>query len=67
MKKIKSFCGTKHPTKEQVKKYKRKTIQLINDDKSVYISKDLAYKLISYINPGVTESVEFRENINHFE
>ena len=42
-------------------------IQLINDDKSVYISKDLAYKLISYINPGVTEAVEFRENINHFE
>ena len=63
MKKIKSFCGTKHPTKEQLKKCKRKMIQLINDDKSVYISKDLAYKLISYINPGVTEAVEFRKNL----
>ena len=63
MKKIKSFCGTKHPTKEQVKKYKRKMIQLINDDKSVYISEGLAYKLISYINPGVTEAVEFRKNL----
>ena len=24
MKKIKRFCGIKHPTKEQVKKYKKK-------------------------------------------
>ena len=44
MKKFKSFCGTKYknPTKEQVKKYKRKMSQWINDNKSVYIREDLA-------------------------
>ena len=46
MKKIKSFSGAKHPTKEQVKKYKRKMSQWNDDDKSVYIHKDLAYKII---------------------
>ena len=63
MKKIKSFCKTKYPTKEQVKKYKRKMSQWINDDKSVYIREDLAYKLFCYINPGVIEVNEFRKNL----
>ena len=43
MKKIKNLCGTKYPTKEQLKKYKRKMSKWINDDKSVYICEDLAY------------------------
>ena len=34
MKKIKSYCGTKYPTKEQVKKYKRRMGKWINDNKS---------------------------------
>ena len=46
-----------------MKKYKIKTSQWINDDKSVYIREDLAYKLILYINPGVTEANEFRKNL----
>ena len=50
MKKIKSSCKTKHPTKEQVKKYKIKMSQWIDDDKSVYIRKDLAHRIIRYIN-----------------
>ena len=45
MKKINSFCKTKHPTKEQVKKYKRKMNQWIDDDKSVYLREDIVYKL----------------------
>ena len=45
MKKINSFCKTKHPTKEQVKKYKRKMNQWIDEDKSVYLREDLVYKL----------------------
>ena len=61
MKKIKSFCSTNHSTKEQVKKYKRKMSQWINEDKSVYICEDLAYKLIRYINLGVIEAVECRK------
>ena len=72
MKKIKSFCGTKHPTKVQVKKYKRKMSQRINDDKSVYIREDFAYKIIWYTNLGVIEADKFRKNlsvkmINQFE
>ena len=63
MKKIKRFCGIKHPTKEQVKKYKKKMIQCVNGDKSVHNGEDLAYKLIRYINPGVTEPNEFRKNL----
>ena len=46
-----------------MKKYKIKTSQWINDDKSVYIREDLAYKLILYINPGVIETNEFRKNL----
>ena len=46
MKEIKTFCKTKHPTEEQVKKYKRKINQWIDDDKSVYLREDLAYNLI---------------------
>ena len=46
-----------------MKKYKIKTSQWINDDKSVYIREDLAYKLILYINPGVIEANEFRKNL----
>ena len=63
MKKIKSFCKTKHPTKKQVKKYNRKMSQWNNEDKSVYIREDLAYKLICYINLGVIEADEFRKNL----
>ena len=64
MKKIKSFCKTKYPTKEQVKKYKRKANELGNDDnKSVYIREDLAYNLIHYINLGGIEADEFRKNL----
>ena len=63
MKKIKSFCSTNHSTNEQVKKYKRKMSQWINEDKSVYICEDLAYKLIRYINLGVVEAVEFRKSL----
>ena len=50
-------------TKKQVQKYKIKISQWINDDKSVYICEDLAYKLICYINPGVIEANEFRKNL----
>ena len=35
----------------------------INDDKSVYIRENLAYKLFRYINPGVPETDEFRKNL----
>ena len=64
MKKIKSFCKTKYPTKEQVKKCKRKANELSDDDnKSVYIREDLAYNLIHYINLGVIEADEFRKNL----
>lgn len=44
MKKIISYCKTKHPTKEQVKKNKRKMSKWNYDNKSVYVRKDLAYK-----------------------
>ena len=37
--------------------------QQINDDKSVYIREDLAYKLICYINLGVIEADKFRKNL----
>ena len=64
LKKIKSFCKTKYPTKEQVKKYKRKANELGDDDnKSVYIREDLAYNLIYYIKLGVIEADEFRKNL----
>ena len=38
-------------------------IQCVNGDKSVHNGEDLAYKLIRYINPGVTEPNEFRKNL----
>ena len=64
MKKIKSFCKTTYPTKEQVKKYKRKANELGDDDGiSVYIHEDLAYNLIHCINSGVIEPDEFRKNL----
>ena len=63
MKKIKSFCGTKHPPKEKVKKFKRKISQWIDDDKSAYIHEDLAYKIIRYNNLCVIEADEFRKNL----
>ena len=63
MKKITVFCGTKHPTKEQVQKYKKKMSQWIDDDKRVYIREDLAYKMICYMNQGVIEANEFRKNL----
>ena len=63
-KKMKSFCSTKHPTKAQVKKYKRKSNEWDeDDDKSVYICKDLAYRIIRYTNLGVIEADEFRKNL----
>ena len=63
-KKMKSFCSTKHPTKSQVKKYKRKANEWDeDDDKSVYICKDLAYRIIRYTNLGVIEADEFRKNL----
>ena len=63
-KKMKSFCSTKHPTKAQVKKYKRKANEWDkDDDKSVYICKDLAYRIIRYTNLGVIEADEFRKNL----
>ena len=37
--------------------------QWINDDKSVYICEDLAYKIICYIILGVIEADEFRKNL----
>ena len=65
MKKIKSFCKTKYPTKEQVKKFKRKANELgdFEDDKNVYIREDIAYNLIHYTNLGVIEANEFRKNL----
>ena len=63
-KKMKSFCSTKHPTKAQVKKYKRKANEWDeDDDKSVYICEDLAYRIIRYTNLGVIETDEFRTNL----
>ena len=34
-----------------------------NDNKSVYLREDIAYKLIRYINVGVIEANEFRKNL----
>ena len=63
-KKMKSFCSTKHPTKAQVKNYKRKANEWDeDDDKSVCICKDLAYRIIRYTNLGVIEADEFRKNL----
>ena len=63
IKKIQSYCNTKHPTKDQVKKCKRKMSQWINDDKRVYIREDLAYNLICYSNLGVIKAHKFRKNL----
>ena len=62
-KKVKTYCNTRHPTKDQVKKYKRKMGQWINDNKSVYIFENLAYNLIRYNNLGVIKADEFRKNL----
>ena len=35
----------------------------INDKKSAYLCEDIAYKLIRYINAGVIEANEFRQNL----
>ena len=37
--------------------------QWTNNDKSVYIREDLAYKIIHYTNLGVIEADEFRKNL----
>ena len=71
-----TFCSTKGPTKEQIKQYKGKRNELGDDDdddnydddddyddKSVYLNEDFAYKLIRYIDPGVTEANKFRKNL----
>ena len=63
MKKIKSYCGTKNPTEEQVKKYKRKMSEWVDNYKSVYIREDLAYKIIHCTYLGVIEADEFRKNL----
>ena len=65
-KKNKSLCSAKHPTKEQVKKYKRKASEWDDDDdddKSLYIHEDLAYRIICYNNLGVIDADEFRKNL----
>ena len=36
---------------------------MINDDKSVYIREDLAYKLICYSNLGLIKGDKIRKNI----
>ena len=61
-KEMKIYCHTKHPTKDQVKKYKRKMDQWIKDDKIVYIREDIAYNLIRCINVTV-KADEFRKNL----
>ena len=63
LKKLKAFAKQNILLIKQVKKYKRKMGQRINDDKSVYIREDLAYKLIHYIILGVKEADEFRKNL----
>ena len=60
----KSYCNTKYHSKNQAKKYKRKIIQLINDDKTMYLREDLAYNLILYSNLDVIESCNFKQSIN---
>ena len=62
--KNKIFCGTKHPTIEKVKKYKREMSRWIDDDKSVYIREDLADRIIRYINQGVIKATGFRKNLD---
>ena len=37
--------------------------QWTNNDKSVYIREDLAYKIIRYTNLGEIEAYEFRKNL----
>ena len=61
--KKKSYCHTKHPTKDQVKKNKRTMGQWIDGNKSVYIRDDLAYYLIRCSNLGVIKKDEFRKNL----
>ena len=43
-KKIKSYRGISHPNKVQVKNYKRKMGQWINDNESVYVREDLEFR-----------------------
>ena len=49
--------------KKKKKKYKRKANELSDDNKSVYIRRALAYKIIRYINLWVIEADEFRKNL----
>ena len=64
MKKIKSFCETKVPAKEQIKKYKRKANEWCDDDdKCVHICEDLAFGLTHYINLGVIKADDSRKNL----
>ena len=63
-KKVKTYWNTKHPTKDQVKTYKSKMSQWINDNKSVYIrTRDLAYNLNCYSNLGEIKADKFRKNL----
>ena len=64
MKKIERFCSTKHLTKEQAKKHKRKMSQWIDGYKTVYNREDLPYEIVFYINKGVIEANEFRKNLD---
>ena len=62
-KKFKSYRNTKCPTKGQVKTYKRKMRQWIDDDKSLYIRKNFAYNLTRYSNLGLIKADKFRKNL----
>ena len=64
--KNKSYCKTKYRNKDQIRKYKRKVNQWIDDDKSVYIREDLAYNLIRYSNLCVLRADEFRKKSWNF-
>ena len=64
IKKIKSYCGTKHLTKDQVKKIqKNKKRSMDWWYKSVYIFEDLGCNLIRYNNLGIIKAHEFRKNL----
>ena len=63
MNKTKSFCKTKYLTKEQVRRYKRKMSQWIDNRKSVYIHEDPSSKIIDYTNLSVIEADKFRRDL----
>ena len=69
-KKVKSLCSAKHPSKERVKKYKRKVSEWDDDDdddddddKSLNIHEDLACRIICYNDLGVIDADEFKKNL----